>query len=101
MTGRGSSWPARRKRRIWSQVSYILRPGDAVQREPLEDDVAGEVHLGRPARRAQQVDPAAQPRRGERLGVAARVAAHLADEVDAVAAGQLADPGQHVVGGRD
>ena len=26
MTGRGSSWPARRKRRIWCQVSYILRP---------------------------------------------------------------------------
>src|SRR5689334_9139886 len=26
MTGRGSNWPARRKRRISSQVSYILRP---------------------------------------------------------------------------
>ena len=26
MTGRGSSWPARRKRRISSQVWYILRP---------------------------------------------------------------------------
>ena len=42
-----------------------LAAGDAVEREPLEDHVAGEVHLGRAAGRAQQVDPAARaaPRR--------------------------------------
>ena len=68
-------------------VPGLVHPpaGDAVEREALEDHVAREVHFGGAARRAQQVDPAAQSRRGERLGMPARVAAHLADQVDPVA----------------
>ena len=78
-----------------------LAAGDAVERESLEDHVAGEVHLGGAARRAEQVHPPAEARRGEGLRMTARMAAHLADQVHAVAAGQLADPGKHVVGARD
>ena len=78
-----------------------LAAGDAVEGEALEDHVAREVHLGGPARRAEEVDPSAQPRGRERLGVTARMAAHLADEVHAVSAGELEDPGEHVVRARD
>ena len=51
------------------------------------------VRLGVPSRLTRPPEA----RRGERLRVAAGMAAHLADQVHAVAAGELADPRQHVV----
>ena len=51
------------------------------------------VRLGVPSRLTRPPSRAAR----EGLRVPGRVAAHLADEVDAVAVGELAHPGHHVV----
>ena len=77
-----------------------LPASDTVEREPLEDDVASEVHFGGPARRAEHVDPAAGTRRAERLDMSVGVSAHLTDQVDADAASQFLDPGDDVILGR-
>src|SRR5206468_10503085 len=74
-----------------------LPPGDAVEREPLEDDVPGEVDLGSLAGCAQQIDSTAEACRGKGLSMAARMAAHLADQIHTVAGGELANPCEHVI----
>src|SRR5690606_31463935 len=61
------------------------------EREPLEDDVPGEVHLGGAAGGTEEVHSSGEPRRAEGGLVAVRVAAHLADQVNALPPGQVPD----------
>ena len=74
-----------------------LAAGDAVEGKALEDHVAREIHFGGSAGCTEEVHSSAQPSGRERLGVTARVAAHLADEIHAITAGELENAGEDVV----
>ena len=74
-----------------------LPAGDTIEGQAFEDHVAREIHFGGSAGRTEEVDSSAESRGGKCLGVTARVAAHLADQVDAISAGELEDPGEHII----